>query len=128
MRTSFAPVGREHEMVDGELASSTEQLAERLLAVGAVEDVLLVDLLPWKRTPFSRKRVPQARKCLLLPQKLRTCPQPLFVRDRLVACELAAPAPAFAMFALLFDRSFVPARPGLRVLALVAYLGMRFLF
>jgi hypothetical protein len=36
----------EHEVVDEELAAAVEQLGQRLLAVGAVEHVFLLDALP----------------------------------------------------------------------------------
>ena len=48
-RTVRAPglvVGMEHEVVDDELTAAGEEVGERLLAVGAIEDVLLVDAFP----------------------------------------------------------------------------------
>ena len=49
MTCSLVPVRAEHEVVDDELAPGAEQTGQRLLAVRAVEDVCLLDLLPGKR-------------------------------------------------------------------------------
>src|SRR5208283_1324787 len=43
---SLLPFRREHEMVDGELAGSREQVGQRLLARGPVEHVRLGDPFP----------------------------------------------------------------------------------
>src|SRR5581483_4984133 len=43
VRAAFVPVRPEHEMLDDELALVAEQAGQRHLALGRIEDVLLVD-------------------------------------------------------------------------------------
>lgn len=51
-RAAFGPFGSEHEVVDKELGSAGEQISQRPLGAGRIEDVLLVDLHPRQRPPL----------------------------------------------------------------------------
>src|SRR6516164_3983831 len=47
-RASFFPSRTEHEVIHNELAATVEQVVQRYLSLRAIEDVVLLDLLPRK--------------------------------------------------------------------------------
>jgi len=69
VRAAFVPGRIEHEVVDEELAAAVEEAGERLLAVGAVENVFLVDGLPWEVTALPAQVVAEPCELLLLDQQ-----------------------------------------------------------
>src|SRR5262249_43968737 len=74
-------LGREHEVVDDQLAAAVEQVGERLLAVRALEDVLLLDRLPGQGLPLPGHLVAGARELLLLSKELLARLEPLVGAD-----------------------------------------------
>src|SRR6266849_4516956 len=52
VRTPFVPLRGEHKVIDDELAPVFEKLGQCLLAARPVEDILLVNLLPWEFAPL----------------------------------------------------------------------------
>ena len=52
------PTGTEHEMIDHQLAAAVEELAERLLSLRRLEDVVLLDLDPGQGCALGGKLVP----------------------------------------------------------------------
>ena len=73
---AFRPVRAEHEVLDDELAAPVEQVGERLLAVRAVEHVVLLDLDPGQRATFGAQLVAQAGEFLFLAQEFLACGKP----------------------------------------------------
>src|SRR6266566_137224 len=71
----------EHEVVDEQLASAVEELGQGLLALRALEDVLLLDRLPGQGLPMSRQLVARAREFLLIREQLRALGNPVVVGD-----------------------------------------------
>src|SRR5436190_2433845 len=71
----------EHEVVDEELATTVEELRQRLLPARAVEDVLLLDRLPRQGLPLLRQLVACTRELLLLRKELLASFDPLVVAD-----------------------------------------------
>src|SRR6202011_2402423 len=65
----FLVIGTEHKVIDDELAPFLEELGQRLLAQGTVEDVLLVNSLPWELAPLSAQFVPQSGEFLFLREE-----------------------------------------------------------
>ena len=64
-------------MVDSELILLAKQLREALAAVGPLEHVALLDLLPGKRTNPLRHLVPESGKFLFPGEKLLAGLKPL---------------------------------------------------
>src|SRR5258708_830126 len=90
-RASFLPVRAEHEVVDDKLALAGEEVGERLLPVRAVEDVVLLDLLPRQLLAFGRERVALLGEGLLAGEQALACLQPFVVRyDAVRAHSLAS--------------------------------------
>ena len=56
-RAAFAPIGAEHEVIDDQLATAGEEIAERLLSRRRVEHVILLDLDPGQGTPLGAELV-----------------------------------------------------------------------
>src|SRR5207245_4706539 len=71
----------EHEVIDEQLAPPVEELGQRLLAVGPVEDVLLLDRLPRKVVPLLRQLVAKTSELLLLREQLFARLEPFVVAD-----------------------------------------------
>src|SRR5262245_31287310 len=71
----------EHRVIDDELATSLEDLAERLPTVPAIEDVLLVDQLPGQAAPLAAEPIAEACELLLLGQMLLPGRHPFLVPD-----------------------------------------------
>ena len=63
------PPRPEHEVLHQQLAAAFEQLGERALALGRVEDVVLVDAHPRQRAAFAGDLVAQVRQLLLARQQ-----------------------------------------------------------
>src|SRR5258705_2641525 len=81
-------VGVEHRVIDNQLASSFEDVAERLRPVLALEGVLLFDELPGQIAPLPTQLVTHPSELLLLRQVLLACLEPLVVFHHLVSCHL----------------------------------------
>src|SRR5439155_20664317 len=60
------PPGAEHEVIDDELTTPVEEVGERLLALGAVEHVILLDLEPRQLTPLPTELITQPGELLFL--------------------------------------------------------------
>src|SRR5205823_586421 len=73
-RTALLPVRAEHEVIDEQLAAAVEEISQRLLAVWALEDVLLLDRLPGKALSLLRQLVACACELLLLGEQLLARP------------------------------------------------------
>ena len=81
---ALGPFGVEHEVVNDELASAVEEVRQRFLALGPVEDVLLFNPFPGQISARLAQLVPQSRELLLLDKQLLASRQPLLLRDCLV--------------------------------------------
>src|SRR5258707_8169990 len=90
VRTPFVILGWEHKVIDDELAPLFEELGQRLLAVGSIEDVRLVHLHPWERAPLPAQFVSKSREFLFLRKKRRARGEPLRARNHLVVLDTAA--------------------------------------
>jgi hypothetical protein len=77
-RTPLVPFGREHEVVDDELATPLEQIDEARLAIRTVEKVLLVDLHHRQPAALGVQRVSLLGEFLFLGQKLLASSKPFF--------------------------------------------------
>src|SRR5580658_2998014 len=75
---ALLPSGAKHEMIDNQLAASTEEICERLLAVGAVEHVVLLDLNPWQLAQLPAQFIVGPGKFLFFRQMRLACGDPLF--------------------------------------------------
>src|SRR5260370_309790 len=80
-RAALVPIRAEHEMLDDELATPLEQVAERHFALRRVEDIALLDLLPRQLAALARQLVAPAGEFLLLGEMGLLRLQPLFVRN-----------------------------------------------
>jgi hypothetical protein len=74
------PIGVKHQMMDDELTASIEQVGERHLALGRVEDIVLLDLDPGQGAPLGAQAVARPHVLLLLDQKRLTRSEPLVLR------------------------------------------------
>jgi hypothetical protein len=88
METSFVVVGREHEVVDDELAAVPEELGQGLATVRPLEGVFLLDGFPGKFTPPAAQLVSRPRERLLGREERLGCRQPLLVRNYSVTFDL----------------------------------------
>src|SRR5256885_5078199 len=77
---ALVPVGREHEVIDDELAPAVEELGQRLRACRPVEDVLLLHLLPRQGAPLATQLVAQPGEPLLLREEFPARLDPGLVR------------------------------------------------
>src|SRR5205814_5935765 len=64
-----------------ELASSAEEIGQRLLSIRSLEDVFLLDALPRKLAPLPAEVVAQLRELLFLRQQRFARGDPLVVLD-----------------------------------------------
>ena len=80
---AFAPAGAEHEVVDDQLAAAVEEVGERLAAVRAVEDILLLDSLPRQFAALSGEGFALPGEGFFLAQQLAARGEPFFVADDL---------------------------------------------
>src|SRR6516165_830946 len=72
---ALGPFGIEHEVVNDELTSAVEEVRQRFLALGTVEDVLLFNPFPGQISARLAQLVPQSRELLLLDKQLfASCP------------------------------------------------------
>jgi hypothetical protein len=70
-RTKMVRVRREHEVIYGELAVLSEQVAERADALNPVEGIVLLDAHPRQLPPLGAQRVERVgHRALLLKQSL----------------------------------------------------------
>src|ERR1043165_6073160 len=77
-RTAFLPVRAEHEMVNQQLAPPIKQFAQRDIAIGPLENVILVDFYPWQFPSLSGQFIAQLCFLLFLLQQLLSSGNPLF--------------------------------------------------
>ena len=78
---TLLPVGAEHEVVDDELAPALEEILERLLPVGTLEDIGLLDLHPGQSAALPAQFVLEPGEMLLLLQEFLAGDDPFFARD-----------------------------------------------
>ncbi|NYJ15087.1 hypothetical protein GGI64_006192 [Rhizobium leguminosarum] len=78
------PIRAEHEMIDQKLAAAVKEIGERLLSLGRVEDVILIDLHPGQRQPFGVDAVAQLRRLLFLQQQGTAGFDPLLTGHNLI--------------------------------------------
>src|SRR5438094_4393702 len=83
-RTPRRVVGPEHEMVDEELRTSSEEVSERRFSVVGLEAVILVDSNPRQLLPFSRQLIASPRQFLLGIEHLQPGRKPLFTCSSLM--------------------------------------------
>jgi hypothetical protein len=82
-RTAVAarfPIGVKHQMMDDELTASIEQVGERHLALGRVEDIVLLELDPGQGAPLGAQAVARPHVLLLLDQKRLARSEPFVLR------------------------------------------------
>src|SRR5215469_3018891 len=84
VRAAGVPLGREHEVVDDELAAAAEQVGQGQLPVRPVEDVVLGDFLPGQVAALPGQRLALAAELFLPGQKGLTGFGPGIVRHDLV--------------------------------------------
>jgi hypothetical protein len=72
--------GGEHEVVEDELAASSEQIEQARLAVGAVEDIVLVDLDHGEPAALGGQRVSRPGGFLFLDEQAFARDPPLVRR------------------------------------------------
>jgi hypothetical protein len=82
-RASFLPSRAEHEVIDNQLASSVEQVGQRLPPMCAFENIFFPDLFPRHLAPLPAQFVAQARKLFLLCQQVFSRRQPFRRRDHI---------------------------------------------
>src|SRR5260370_27655882 len=68
VRTPFVILRWEHKVINDELTPLFEELGQRLLAVGSIEDVRLVPFHPVGRPPWSPQFGSTPRDSLFLPR------------------------------------------------------------
>ena len=72
---------RQHEIIDGELAATAEQVAERAVTLGPLEDIGLLDLDPRQLPALGAERVEFVGHGALLGEKRLAGVKPLFARN-----------------------------------------------
>src|SRR3712207_2129669 len=84
-RADVIRTGRQHEVVDGELAAAAEQVTERACALGPFEGLGLLDLDPGQPPALGAERVEFVGHGALLGEKRLAGLKPLLARnDRVV--------------------------------------------
>src|SRR5581483_2056873 len=89
-RAALLPSRAEHEVINDQLAASCEEVGERCLALGAVENVVLFDLDPGQLAPLPAEFIPLPGKLLLFAEQLFSCCNPLFLGNNFVVLDCAA--------------------------------------
>jgi hypothetical protein len=102
-RTTFVPVGVEHEVVHEQLRPAVEQVGERGFAAFGVEEVVLVDPHPRQLAPLAGNVVVESGQFLLGLEQLEPGFEPLVARSN--------PAIGHGLSLLLLSR---PTRTGRR--------------
>src|SRR5262249_4466792 len=87
VRATGVPGRIEHEVVDDQLTSSVEEVAERFTTVRAVKDIRLRDFFPWELTTSLAQFVAQPREFLFHRQERRAGLEPAVVRDNAMMVE-----------------------------------------
>jgi hypothetical protein len=82
--TALLPLRPEHEVLDDELAAAGEQVGERLLAIGPVEHIALVNLDPGQLAALARQLVMCPKMRFLLGEQRAARCQPFVAGDGLV--------------------------------------------
>src|SRR5216683_3359048 len=85
-------LGIEHRVVDDELSTSLEEVAECLRAVLALEGVVLLDELPGQVAPLPAQLIAHPGELLLLRQVLFACLEPLVVLHYFVGWHVIPPS------------------------------------
>src|SRR5580704_14263586 len=89
-RTAHAtrlPSGSEHEMLYEQLATAREEIGQRLRAVRALEDVVLLDANPGQIAPPGVDLIPQPGEFFLFLQEFRAGNEPLVAGNNRVMFE-----------------------------------------
>ena len=76
---ALLPSGAVHEMFDDQLATSVEEIGERLFALRTIEQVILLDLDPRQRAPLGAQLIAQPREFFFLDQVLPARCEPLIL-------------------------------------------------
>src|SRR5258708_33287515 len=90
-RTPCRVLGPEHEVIDEELRTSSEEIGEGRCALVCLEAVLLVDSNPGQLLPRPRQFVATLRQRLLGLEQLQPGRQPLFTGSGLVIGHCVSP-------------------------------------
>src|SRR6476469_9373090 len=77
----LVPVRREHDVLHHELVASLEQVAERHLSIGSVEQIILVDLDPWQCTALLGQALPRLGVFLFMRKVSLAGGNPFLARD-----------------------------------------------
>src|SRR6266511_1786795 len=91
-RTPCLVLGPEHEVVDEELRTSSEEIGEERRALVGLEAVLLVDRNPGQLLPLARQFVATPRQRLLGLEQLHPGRKPLFTCSSLVIGHCFSPS------------------------------------
>src|SRR5882724_3960667 len=81
------PCGSEHEMLYEQLATALEEIGQRLRAVRALEDVVLLDANPGQIAPLGVDLISQPGEFFLLLQEFRAGNKPLVSGNNRVVFE-----------------------------------------
>src|SRR5271169_1305586 len=112
-RAALCPVGAEHEVVDDQLAFAAEQVGQGPLAVGTVEHIIFLDLLPRKFAAFAAQGVTGAGELFFVRKMRLARREPLVMGNDLVRFHVTLlsvfPSPPWVIRSL--SRSH-PANPG----------------
>jgi hypothetical protein len=86
-RAALVPRRIEHEVIDDELATAVEEVFETLLAMRAVEDIVLFELHHGKAAPLGIDAVVVLGKLLFLSQEFLALDEPLVSRNDSCVCD-----------------------------------------
>src|SRR6516164_269536 len=81
---AFAPIRPKHEVVDDQLASASEQVAEGRFAFGSIEHVVLLDLDPGEGPPLRTQLIASPGERLLFGKMRLPCRDPFVLGYDLV--------------------------------------------
>jgi hypothetical protein len=76
VRAARAPIRREHEVIDDQLAAALEQLRKCLFSVSAIKDIGLFNFRPRQLAPHPVQLIPLLGELLLFDQQRLACGQP----------------------------------------------------
>src|SRR5271169_1729743 len=114
-RTAFLPSRTEHEVIDNQLAATVEEISQQYFSVWAVEDVLLLDFLPWHLAALAAQLIAQPGELLLLRQQFLPCRQPIRLghsfRAQFLSCCRSHRQFSFVPNSLLISWREMPSRP-----------------
>ena len=88
--TARCVIGPEHEVIDEELRTPSEEICERRASLVGLESVLLLDRDPGQLAPPPRKLVAEPGVVLFADEELLACGEPFFTCSDLVIRHRAA--------------------------------------